>query len=139
MNNSEVSSYFLGHTLLFRKVTMSAIVYSFSSNPEGEWKNCQRVLKFLPLIFGSEASKQVKWVRNVRVDYSKMSKNSMSYTFVNKLVKSPAVKPVPCSPERNSVSIIRIRLREVVKCLELNDFSQTNSSNTHWVSFGGTR
>ncbi len=43
--------------------------YSFSSNPEGEWKNCQRVLKFLPLIFGSETSKQVKWVRNVRVDY----------------------------------------------------------------------
>jgi hypothetical protein len=48
----------------------NSIVYSFSSDPEGEWKNCQRVLKFLPLIFGSEMSKQVKWVRNVRVDYS---------------------------------------------------------------------
>jgi hypothetical protein len=50
------------------------IVYSFSSDPEGEWKNCQRVLKFLPLIFGSETSKQVKWVRNVRVDYRVLKK-----------------------------------------------------------------
>ncbi len=32
------------------------VVYSFSSDPEGEWKNYQRVLKFLPLIFGSETS-----------------------------------------------------------------------------------
>jgi hypothetical protein len=55
--------------LLIYKPKCSWIVYSFSSNPEGEWKNCQRVLKFLPLIFGSETSKQVKWVRNVRVDY----------------------------------------------------------------------
>jgi hypothetical protein len=29
----------------------------------------RRVLKFLPLIFGSETSKQVKWVRKVRVNY----------------------------------------------------------------------
>jgi hypothetical protein len=46
---------------------------------------------------------------------------------------------LPCSPERNSVSIIRIRLRKVIKYLKLSDFSQTNSNNTHWVSFGGTR
>jgi hypothetical protein len=36
---------------------------------------------------------------------------------------------VPYSPERNSVSIIRIRLRGVIKFLALNDFSQTNSNN----------
>jgi hypothetical protein len=30
---------------------------------------------------------------------------------------------------RKSVSIIRIRLREVIKFLALNDFSQTNSNN----------
>jgi hypothetical protein len=53
------------------KKSWKPIVYSFSSDPEGEWKNCQRVLKFLPLIFGSETSKQMKWVRNVRVDYRK--------------------------------------------------------------------
>jgi hypothetical protein len=45
-------------------------VYSFSSNPEGKWKNCQHILKFLLLIFGSETSKQVKWARNFRVDYT---------------------------------------------------------------------
>ncbi len=46
---------------------------------------------------------------------------------------------LPWSPKRNSVSIIRIRLRKVVKLQALNDFSQTNSYYTHWVSFGGTR
>jgi hypothetical protein len=44
-----------------------------------------------------------------------------------------------CSPQRNSVSIIWIHLREVIKCLKFNDLSQTNSNNTHWVSFGETR
>jgi hypothetical protein len=60
-----------GESSKISKITdfRSKIVYSFSSDPEGEWKNCQRVLKFLPLIFGSETSKQVKWVGNVRVDY----------------------------------------------------------------------
>jgi hypothetical protein len=39
--------------------------------------------------------------------------------------------PLPCSPERNSVSIIRIRLQKVIKSLALNDFPQMNSNNTH--------
>ncbi len=33
--------------------------------------------------------------------------------------------------KRSSVSIIRIRLREVSKCLAFNDLSQSNSNNTH--------
>ncbi len=35
------------------------MVYSFSSDPEGEWKNYQRILKFLPQTFGSETSNHV--------------------------------------------------------------------------------
>jgi hypothetical protein len=31
--------------------------------------------------------------------------------------------PLPCSPERNSMSIIRIRLRKVIECLVFNDFA----------------
>jgi hypothetical protein len=70
------SKYYLKSSLNKLRIALHSIlrkdfiVYFFSSDPEGEWKNSQRVLKFLPLIFGSETSKQVKWVRNVRVDYS---------------------------------------------------------------------
>ncbi len=39
--------------------TLIAIVYSFSSDPEGVQKNYQRVLKFLPQIFGSETSDRI--------------------------------------------------------------------------------
>ncbi len=67
-NNWKISIHYFAKFAHWNKY----IVYSFSSDPEGEWKNCQRVLKFLPLIFGSETSKQVKWVRNVRVDYGKV-------------------------------------------------------------------
>jgi hypothetical protein len=44
-----------------------------------------------------------------------------------------------CVPSKETMSIIRIRLRKVIKCLGLNDFSQANSNNSHWVSFGGTQ
>jgi hypothetical protein len=38
---------------------MKRIVNSFSSDSEGEWKNFQRVLKFLSQIFASETSDRV--------------------------------------------------------------------------------
>jgi hypothetical protein len=41
------------------KEKVHKIVYSFSSDPEGALKNCQRVLKFLSQIFGSDTSKRV--------------------------------------------------------------------------------
>jgi hypothetical protein len=47
-------------------------------------------------------------------------------------------RKVSCSPERNSVGIIRIRLQKVIKCLAFNEFSQKNTNNTHRVSFGRT-
>ncbi len=65
----------------------SGIVYSFCSDPEDEWKNSQRVLKILPLIFGSETSKQVKWVRNVRVDYTFLCLTGQVFWSTHKSVK----------------------------------------------------
>jgi hypothetical protein len=38
-------------------------------------------LKFLPQIFGSETSKQVKWVRNVRVDYKRKCEKNLFLSF----------------------------------------------------------
>jgi hypothetical protein len=53
--------------------------------------------------------------------------------FGNRYNKSMTYVPIPlpCSPERNSVSIIRVRLRKLIECLAINYFSQTNSNNTH--------
>jgi hypothetical protein len=92
------------------------IVYSFSSDPEGERKSFQRVLKFLSLIFGSETSKQVKWVRNVRVDYTNyfqwwnnikvysgniFNLRKILYEFHRWKPQRPQKKKLPLSPINN--------------------------------------
>ncbi len=116
------------------------IFYFFSFDPEGDWKNCQRVLKFLPLIFGSETSKQLKWVRNVRVDYWHQYKLESIDGPSQNLTKSSENnwKFYRFTPKTTHVSTIQIFNLKCSKSKALNDFLQTNSNSTHWVVFGVT-
>jgi hypothetical protein len=70
------------------------VVSSFSFDSEGEWKNFQRVLKFLSQIFGSETSYRVDnffigslAAKKIRVDYIVIStKKSPGKEFDDRVV-----------------------------------------------------
>jgi hypothetical protein len=59
------------------------------------------------------------------------------FWYVVEFLKVEAgVKRFPCSTGGDSVGVVRVRLREVVKCLANGDFSRTDSGGTRWVPAG---